>query len=353
MQTGDRGSSMNPSHKLPDFFIIGFPKCGTTDVASLLDQHPRIRICQGKEPAFFDRDDLYRHTRKFVEPWNPIWQMLDWESHIDSLLDEYDRLFDGAPTEVLRGDASTGYCCSHRALDRIRSLAPAAKIIVFLREPVKRFVSHYWYDFNLSFICHSIDSYLWSRQANGPLRLGVYAMHLKPWLSAFSRDQFHIVLFEEYISPSSRQGVVDGICKFLGVEPSLEVAAAKTDSNASRIPRWVSLELLLNWIRLNYRLPSLRDSDSRAQLVYGRKRRLLNSVVQSVSRMNYARGGRSSPWPPELMERLRAYYRRENDDLSELIGRDVNAIWYGADGREQMASPIAAPPLSPALTITC
>ena len=42
--------------------------------------------------------------------------------------------------------------------------------------------------------------------------------------------------------------------------------------------------------------------------------------------MSYKR--RPPAWPRELLERVRTYYRFENAGLSEMIGRDVNEIWY-------------------------
>ena len=44
---------------LPDFFVIGAAKAGTTSLYALLDQHPDIFMPEVKEPEFFARDDLY------------------------------------------------------------------------------------------------------------------------------------------------------------------------------------------------------------------------------------------------------------------------------------------------------
>ena len=44
---------------LPDFFIIGAAKAGTTSLFALLERHPDIFMSTPKEPEFFARDDLY------------------------------------------------------------------------------------------------------------------------------------------------------------------------------------------------------------------------------------------------------------------------------------------------------
>ena len=40
---------------LPYFYLLGFPKCGTTDIRSRLVLHAYIKDAVCKEPQFFDR----------------------------------------------------------------------------------------------------------------------------------------------------------------------------------------------------------------------------------------------------------------------------------------------------------
>ena len=42
-------------HVKPDFYIIGFAKCGTTSLFEYLISHPNIHPPKGKEIDFFDR----------------------------------------------------------------------------------------------------------------------------------------------------------------------------------------------------------------------------------------------------------------------------------------------------------
>ena len=39
--------------RLPNFFIAGAPKAGTTSLWTYLDQHPQIFMCPLKEPSYF------------------------------------------------------------------------------------------------------------------------------------------------------------------------------------------------------------------------------------------------------------------------------------------------------------
>src|SRR5262245_3782032 len=70
----------------PDFVIAGAPKCGTTALYQYLQMHPRLFLCDPKEPHYF-ADDLLAH-RTIV-------------NHSDYL-----SLFEHADREQLVGEAS-------------------------------------------------------------------------------------------------------------------------------------------------------------------------------------------------------------------------------------------------------
>lgn len=100
---------------IPDFFIAGAPKCGTTSLYRWLRTHPQLYLPY-KEPGFFSRD------------------LVD---HKDLKLDLYRRLFEDRPeTTTLVGEASPKYLYSSQGLREIRSYRPDARIIVLLRNPV-------------------------------------------------------------------------------------------------------------------------------------------------------------------------------------------------------------------------
>ena len=45
--------------KLPNFFIIGAPKAGTTSLFNILETHPQVYGSSVKETGFFSKDDRY------------------------------------------------------------------------------------------------------------------------------------------------------------------------------------------------------------------------------------------------------------------------------------------------------
>lgn len=110
---------------LPDFFIIGAPKCGTTTLYDWLGQHPQVNAPH-KEPGFFSQD---------LEPTTHL------PTHIPTR-EAYEAIFaTDDPAVLVSGEATPKYLYSDAALDRIAQLRPDAKIIVCLRDPVDLAIS--------------------------------------------------------------------------------------------------------------------------------------------------------------------------------------------------------------------
>jgi hypothetical protein len=107
---------------LPDFLIIGAPKCGTTSLYYLLTEHPHIVPAAAKELHFFS-------------------------SHFDLGIEWYRRCFprpthkDGRST--ITGEATPSYLADLYAPAKVAEVVPQARLIVLLRNPVDRAYSHY------------------------------------------------------------------------------------------------------------------------------------------------------------------------------------------------------------------
>jgi Sulfotransferase domain len=108
--------------KLPNFFIVGAPKCGTTAISEYLRTHPRVFMCHPKEPHYFAIDiPGYRRVR-------------DWEA--------YRSLFRRADGNCLAsGEASVFYLYSEAAIEEIRKTLPDARLLIMLRNPLELAVS--------------------------------------------------------------------------------------------------------------------------------------------------------------------------------------------------------------------
>jgi hypothetical protein len=108
------------SEFLCNLIILGAAKSGTSSLHALLGEHPRILMSGPKEPQFFSFDDLYQ---KGAESHN---QIFDKENDYDYY-----------------GESSQSYFVHEHAIDRVEKNLDDPKIILLLRHPVERLLSHY------------------------------------------------------------------------------------------------------------------------------------------------------------------------------------------------------------------
>src|SRR5580704_17949873 len=116
---------------LPNFFIIGAARSGTTALYEYLRQHPQIYMSPIKEPnyfAFYGQGIHYRGPRD---------QELVRSSYVPSLK-AYEAQFSGVAKEIAVGEASPWYLYLPEAPERIRRKVPDAKLAAILRNPVDR-----------------------------------------------------------------------------------------------------------------------------------------------------------------------------------------------------------------------
>jgi len=191
--------------KLPNFFIVGAPRSGTTSLYSFLKEIPEIFMSPVKEPQYFAPNFPKNDGLK------PI---LDKKKYL--------KLFAGVKNEIAIGEASTSYLWDPKTPGIIHSVIPNARIIVMLRDPVERAFSHYLIHIfaeieNLSFkqaikkIMKDFDS----RTSNRYLHGGLYSDQIKRYLDTFGSKKLKIIIFEEFIEDPKT--AVQNICNFLGV----------------------------------------------------------------------------------------------------------------------------------------
>lgn len=104
-----------------DFIIIGAQKSGTTTLWKLLDEHPEIFVPPGKELAFFNKD-----------PFNNEGYQAFMRDH-----------FGCVKNDQIIGKVTPHYLNDPMAAKRIEEKIPNCKLIVILRDPAERTLSHF------------------------------------------------------------------------------------------------------------------------------------------------------------------------------------------------------------------
>lgn len=127
--------------RLPDVYILGFPKCGTTALSQYLMQHPQICGIDGlpfdetlsKESHFF-MGVLGKGTtgsKRLYASFFPTSVYIWWKIHVYPRLAKRMYLLDACPLNA----------CLPWVAERIKSWTPQAKLIFMVRDPVESIFS--------------------------------------------------------------------------------------------------------------------------------------------------------------------------------------------------------------------
>ncbi|XP_029604429.1 carbohydrate sulfotransferase 15 [Salmo trutta] len=279
-----RGGKYYRMRCLPYFYIIGQPKCGTTDLYDRLQLHPEVRFTTFKEPHWWTRKrfGIIRlsegfHDRYPVEDYLDLFDLAAYQIQ-DNLMGN---AHSGAPEQhkIIIGEASASTMWDNNAWayfydnsteaeaeppfliqDFIHILQPDARFIVMLRDPVERLYSDYLYfgitnksaeDFQdkvseslqLFEGClteYTMRSCVYNTTLNNamPVRLqvGLYIVYILDWLTVYSREQILVLRLEDHAS--NRKYTMHKVFDFLNLGPlTVQKEAEITKSPASNTRR--------------------------------------------------------------------------------------------------------------------
>jgi len=295
------------SYRLPDFFIPGAAKSGTTTLYQLLSQHQDIFFPKSrKEPFFFSfggeeptyGDDQFNSLH--------IWKTKD-----------YLELYTPASRSQICGDASTSYLYTYKkTLPLIEQFygdqVSALKSVILLRNPIDRAYSHYTYlirngfenrSFETAISKSEIDSWKKKRWGFDYLEYGRYANQVEAFQRTIPNSR--VWLMEDL----KKAETIDEIMSFLGVEP----IALRTDikANPSGIPKNRGA---VDFLRKNAVAKKIGKA-----LPQSMQAKLKNKRDQLMSKML-----KKEPMKKETREWLKKVYYDDVLKLSNLIQRDLN-----------------------------
>jgi Sulfotransferase family len=311
--------------RVPDFFVVGHQKCGTTALYLMLGTHPQIFMPREvKEPWFFGRE---------LRPGSP-----PAGSHSrPNTLEQYVALFADAEPGQLVGEASPQYIRSHRAAGEIARLRPDARIVAILREPASFLRS-----LHLQLVATHIESEKsfaralalepQRREGKRIPRHSVsppsllysdhvrYSEQLRRLHEAFGLEQVLVLIYDDF--RADNLGTVDRVLRFLGADPTVALAQVETEPlKGVRSARLHRARRAIRRLGLN---PSAQ----------GRLVRTLDSVAPRPLRSEaLAAGFRRLTYGPQeppderLMLELRRRFKGEVQAAGDYLGRDLVTLW--------------------------
>jgi hypothetical protein len=291
--------------RLPDFFIVGHGKCGTTALHQMLRRHPQIHM-PVKEPRYFAPD---RRTRY----WRPASSM---RRH-PTTLEGYLALFTGARPDQRIGEATPTY---------LRSTLAAENIAAVHLQAVRNY-DETERDFRKAIALED------SRRAGRNIprlsqfpqvlmysELIRYVEQLRRYHAAFGAEQVLVLIYDDF--RADNEGTVRQVLRFLDVDDTLPVPPVELDT--LRTPRYVWLDQVMRVSAM------VRRTTPGGKLAEGLTMVMPPPLHKSSTRAELARRIRYTDTPPpdqQLMLELRRRFKPEVQATSEYLGRDLVALW--------------------------
>lgn len=297
-----------PTSPLPDVFVVGDAKCGTTSLHRLFELAPAIGTPRTrKELHWFSAPELVTATAgpgDAAIPGAIIHTEADYLSEFAHL----------SPDLPAIADVSPSYLRNPEAARRLHAFARAhdldARIVILLREPAAKVFSQYvhlWTEGRETLPFEEALAASAARRAAGFSDMfdyeggGIYAEHVARYLDLFGPDRVRVVLFEDMVRDMAP--VRAGLEAFLGVGLP---ATGLPQTNVGGRPKSPLVAALLGNERLKATL--------RRTLPLGLRTRIASRVRQTMTLDKPELG-------TETRAALRHRYAADVAELETMLGR--------------------------------
>lgn len=226
--------------------IIGAQKSGTSALSHFLAQHPDVCMAAGKEVHLFDAQDYSS----------------DWT--LDEINQRYSIYFEDADETKLWGEATPIYLYWTEIIPALKRYNPALKLIVILRDPAERAISHY--EMERSRANETLP--LWLALLQEPKRLmlegphlgcshrrhsyvnrGLYAEQLSAVRQYFNDEQ--ILVLESEALKHQHAASMKKVCEFLHINSAYDIPSERVFSGGYQkrhlSPYYALVKIGLNW----------------------------------------------------------------------------------------------------------
>lgn len=217
--------------RIPNLFIVGAARSGTTSLWARLRSHPSVfmpGVLRHKEPAFFSplKKSMYKRRESYLG------------------------LFAGANEGYAWiGEASTAYLTDPESAGLIRTFNPEARILIMLRNPARRAYSlfNWMVQEGFEYAASFPEALALERERSGrpiPNSLepeyyynylyfssGLYEVQVRRYLELF-KERVLVLRFEDYVGAPDK--VWERVCRFLSIDSDAGVDPGPRPANESR-----------------------------------------------------------------------------------------------------------------------
>lgn len=309
--------------RVPDFFIVGAPKCGTTSLQHYLDQHPDVAMLKGEPHTFASAK-----VKNYCNNMRGKKQFSCYENNLS----------------VLLGEKSVNYIYSDRDLFAIKNANKEAKIIFMIREYSEFLVSlHYQYmrmfklkyDFCTFFNFFPLVENLYRLEIDFRLpqnnsilleeylylfkdsffRMCLYSKYLSRLIYFFGVKNLKVIIYNDFISNPHK--ITNDVCIFLGLR---ELCCEKKHidfkiKNKGHIVKYKVLEDIYKFFE---------------KIVGNINNDFVKYILKDIMGLKYIRDFNKRDYPQistEIKEKIRKSYLRDCIKLSDMLDRDLVSEW--------------------------
>lgn len=238
-----------------------------------------------------------------------------WFHHarIESL-DVYDSLFPASEAKSVRMEASPSYLASEVAANRIAHEARDPLVVVIVRNPYERIVSHYEMNKRQGITSDSLEVVLSEEIARGlPLvrdgqvaltRLSLYADDVQRLIEAVGKEKVYVVRMEQLRNEAEH--VLGSICNRLGLPYDPGMLGEERQHNRTLEPRAPRVNKLLR----------------QAGLLQFAKGIVPSSLKRQLIDLYYKRQDREPSQYKEALRLVEPFLRQDLEDLAILLEDD-------------------------------
>lgn len=283
------------SMKVPNLFIVGAPKSGTTLLYDLLGASNEFYFPKIKELNHFSHQEL-----DDIGMYYKDYRLIEREPYM--------KMFSEGKAKYYI-DSSVSYFAFENIPQKLFQFNPESEIIIILRNPIDRAFSHFVMDQRMG---HANREFLYYIQSpnNSPAHYhqyvsnSLYYKNIKRYVDVFGSNKVHIIVLEKITEDLPK------VLESLGVqiEPNqLDFAKRSNEHKESR--NWIGRYTMRN-----------REIVSRLKLV------LPKGLISKVKNYIY-KPARKIEIDLKSYALLKEILENDMNNLNDLLNRDLNKIW--------------------------
>lgn len=299
---------------LPNAYIIGVQKAGTTTLHDWLIQHPDVYgKAELKDVDFFAHPERSKNSKALLSS--------SFKKHRD---------------EKIILQSCVNYFLYEEALRGISELTPQAKLIVILRNPVARAFSAYNYFKKLQVEKRNIEeALLYTPQGNLKfsrfnndftyIEHGLYYQQLKQCLKYFNEKQLLVLEFDDL--RNSPGELLSEVYEFLGISKDFEPSLKASNITGEVKHKWIQ-DMLLN-------SGSIKKGMMRFLDIVGLTPHKRKLIKQRLVDINTQEKKERTPLAKnidinhdKIKEELKRVFREDSKKLDLLLGTQFELKWF-------------------------